>query len=542
MTWWLSAAVAGVAAVLLGPAGPAGAHAVLSDSNPPPGSVVPALPAEIRLAFNEPVRAVPGRTVVVGPDGKRINAGDPAASPGALSIRLRSAEPRTGTYVVSYRVISADSHPVSGSFSFSVGAPSAGPVAAVPTGTDPAVRAAVPAARFAGYLGLVLLIGPAVMLAVWYPRRLPRRVPLRLARAGLVAVAAGTLAALWLQAPAASGAGPFDVSPAEVRDVVASPFGLILLGRLLAVAVAAALLGGLRRRPGWRRGTALALTAAAGLATWPLTGHPVASPHAALLVAADVLHLAAMGLWIGGLVCLWAVVLRRADPRELRLILPSWSRWAMVAVYWLVAAGLVQALVQAGGWAAVTGSAYGRVLLAKAALVVAMLAAAAASRRLVRRGTATAAPARLRRTVRAEAAVALAVLAATAVLVQLSPGRTGDVEAAAAARAGGYTATLTSALYAVQLEVYPATVGEYNSFHAYVFTPEGRPLPVAEWTVTAALPERGIEPMPNPVFTLTGNQGLGNLTFPLRGEWRLAITLRVSDFDQATVTALVPVG
>ena len=133
------------------------------------------------------------------------------------------------------------------------------------------------------------------------------------------------------------------------------------------------------------------------------------------------------------------------------------------------------------------------------------------------------------------------MLAASAVLVQLGPGRNVDVEAAAAARAQGFSATLNSPLYAVQLEVYPATVGEYNSFHAFVFTPDGRPLPVVEWTVTAALPEQGIEPMPNPVYSLLGNQGLGNLTFPLAGQWRLTLTLRVSDFDQATVTVQVPV-
>ncbi|GAA4255819.1 CopD family protein [Dactylosporangium darangshiense] len=535
------AAVFGVAGALVAPAGVAGAHAVLSESNPRPGEVVQSLPAQIRLGFNEPVRAVPGKTVVVGPDGKRLNAGDPVPSADGLSIRLRGADQPTGTYVVSYRVISADSHPVSGSFTFSVGAPSAAPVAEVPVGTHPAVRVAVPAAKYAGYLGLVLLIGPMVMLAMWYPRRLPRRVPLRLARAGLVTVAASTLAALWLQAPAASGAAPFDVSPAELRDVVASPFGLILLGRLLALAAAAMLLGRLRRRPGWRLGSALTVTAVAGLSTWPLTGHPVAAPHAALLVAADVLHLAAMGMWIGGLVALWAAVLRRADPRELRLILPSWSRWAMIGVYWLVAAGLVQALVQLGGWSSLTGSGYGRAVVVKAGLVAAVLGVAAVSRRLVRRGSATAAPARLRRAVGIEAAIAIVVLAVSAVLVQLTPGRTVDVEAAAAARARGFATTLTSPLYAVQFEVYPATVGEYNSFHAFVYTPEGKPLPVAEWTVTVALPEQGIEPMANPVFTLTGNQGLGNITFPMRGQWSLVITLRISDFDQATVTTPIAV-
>ncbi|MFI5915176.1 copper resistance CopC/CopD family protein [Dactylosporangium sp. NPDC051541] len=536
------AAAVGVLFVLVSPALPANAHAVLSESNPRPGSIVSSLPGEVRLAFNEAVHAVPGKTVVVGPDGKRLNAGDPEVTDGALVVKLRAADQANGTYVVSYRVISADSHPVSGSFTFSVGEPSSGPAAAVPTGTDPIVRALIPAAKYAGYLGLVLLIGPAVMLAVWYPRRLSRHVPLRLARAGLYLLGAGAVASLWLQAPAASGAALLDVAPAELWEVLTSEFGLLLVARLAALAAVAVLLPRLSRRPDQRLGLGLTLVAVGGLVTWPLTGHPVASPYAPLLVAADVLHLAAMGVWIGGLIVLVAVLLRRADPRELRLILPSWSRWAMISVYWLVAAGVVQALVQTGSVAAVTDSTYGRLILLKVGLVVAVLAAAALSRRYVQRGIGTAAtPFKLRRTVGIEAAVAMLVLAASAVLVQITPGRTIDVEAAAAAQARGFATTLTSPLYAVQFDIFPAAVGEYNSFHAYVYTPEGKPLEVVEWTVTAALPAQGIEPMPNPVYSLLGNQGLGNLTFPMAGQWKLTLTLRVSDFDQATVTVQVPV-
>ncbi|MEU7866489.1 copper resistance protein CopC [Dactylosporangium sp. NPDC049140] len=536
-TWWLLAVLAGVLGVLVAPARPAAAHAVLTTSSPAPGALVASAPAEIRLTFNEPVRVVPGRSQVVAPDGKRIDDGDPAPAGDGLTIRLRAVDRPTGTYVVSYRVISGDSHPVSGSFTFSVGAPSTPAAGTEPIGTDPIVRVAVPVAKYAGYAGLVLLVGSAAMLALWYPRRLPRRPLLRLARAGVAAIAGGTVAGLWLQAPAASGAALLDVSPAELREVVLSPFGLAMLGRLAALAVAAILVARLRRRPGRRLGLALLVTAAAGLVTWPLAGHPVASPFAGLLVGADVVHLGAMGLWLGGLAGLRAVVLRRADPRELRLILPSWSRWAMASVYWLVAAGTLQAVVQMGGWAAIGSSAYGRTLLVKVGLVAAVLAVAAWSRRMVQRGR----PGRLRRAVGVEAGIAAVVLAASAVLVQLAPGRTAGVEAQAAAQAQGFATTLTSPLYAVQFEVYPAEVSEYNSFHAFVYSPEGKPLPVVEWTVTASLPERGIEPMPNPVFTVTGNQGLGNITFPMAGRWRLSITLRVSDFDQATVTADVPV-
>ncbi|ASW54831.1 copper resistance CopC/CopD family protein [Plantactinospora sp. KBS50] len=537
----LLVALAALFASLAGPARPASAHAVLSTASPEQGSVVPAPPERVLLVFNEPVTVVPGRTQVVGPDGKRLNVGDPVRTPRGLEITVRATSRPLGTYLVSYRVISADSHPVSGAFTFSVGAPSASAPTA-DTGTDPVVRAAVPAAKYLGYLGLTLSVGPLLMLAWWYPRRLPRRGPLRLVRAGLGLVALGALASFWVQAPSSSGAGLFDVSGVELAQIARSGFGVLLLIRLLIVAAVAALVGRVRRGGTGRwRGAALVGLGLAGLLTWPLTGHPVASPHSALLIAADLTHLATMAIWLGGLVFLGAFLLRRADRRELRLVLPRWSRLAAVAVYWLVMAGLLQALVQVGTLSALVGSGYGRLLLVKTALLGATLGVAAVSRRLVRRHTAPDRPGALSRLVRAEVGITTVVLAVSAVLVQTNPGRTIDVEAVAAARAEGFSTTLTSPLYSLQFEVFPATVGEYNALHAFVYTPEGKPLPVLEWTVTAALPERGIEPVDNPVASLLGNQGLGNVTFPLPGRWELSLTLRTSDIDQATVKTTVDV-
>ncbi|MFC7530892.1 copper resistance CopC/CopD family protein [Actinoplanes sp. GCM10030250] len=538
--WCLLAVVLGACVAVGLPAGPASAHAVLTAAVPQQGSVVPTFPEAVLLTFNESVRIVPGRTQVVGPDGKRLNAGDPEPVPGGLSIALRATDRPLGTYLVSFRVISGDSHPVSGSFTFSVGAPSAGAPQAVDAGVDPVVRVATSTAKYAGYLGVVLVIGPVLMLAWWYPRRLSRRPLSGLFRTGLAVIAVSTIAGIWLQAPASSGAGVLDVSLVELRDVLLSPFGAAMIARLLVVAAAAAVVGRVRRRPSRSLALVLLALAAGGLVTWPLTGHPAASPQSTVLVLADVVHLGAMGLWAGGLICL-LVVLRRADVRELRVILPAWSRWAMIAVYWLIAAGVLQAVVQMGGWAELVDTPYGRLVLIKSSLVAVVLAVAAVSWRLVRRaGPATART--LRWTVGAEVAVIVGVLVATTALVQTNPGRTVDVEAEAAAKARGFATTLTSPLYAIQFDVFPAKVGEFNTLHAYVYTPEGKPLQVQEWKVTAALPAMGIEPMDNPVASLGANQGLGNLSFPFPGEWDVRLTLRVSEIDQATVTTTIPVS
>jgi copper transport protein len=544
------AVAVGLAGALVVPAAPASAHAVLTSATPAQGSIVAAVPDEIRLTFSEPVRVVPGRTQVIAPDGKRISDGDPVGAGARLRITLRPAGPAQGTYLVSYRVISADSHPIGGSFTFSVGAPSAAAPRPARDGAHPGVAVAVPTAKYLGYAGIVLVVGPLLMLLWLWPGRLGRRGPLRLVWTGLGLIAAGALAALWLQAPYSSGAAPFDVTGAELGRVLGDRFGVAMLVRLAVVAAVAYVVwrahrrGALRRPATWRTVAPLAVLGAVGLATWPMSGHPAASPLPPVSAVADAVHLASMAVWLGGLVMLLGLLLRRADRRELRLILPAWSRWATLAVYWLVAAGVTQALIEVGGPRELVGTAYGRLVLVKVGLLAAVLAVAAYSRRLARAaGSAPARPAgRLRRSVAAEVAVAAVVLVASAALVQTTPGRAAGVEAAAAAQAEGFAETLTSPLYSVQVEIFPAQVGPYNTLHAFLYAPDGRPLAPAEWTVTGALPGAGIEPIDNPVVTIRGNQGIGPVNFPVPGRWRLRLTIRVSETEQATVTATVPVG
>ncbi|GGK03927.1 transport integral membrane protein [Pilimelia anulata] len=535
------AALVGALSVPAGPAQPASAHAILTAATPQQGSVVPQAPPTVTLVFNEPVVPVAGRTQVVAPDGKRINVGDPVVDGPRLSIAIRAADRPLGTYVVSYRIVSADNHTIPGAFAFSVGAPSE-PPQAEDTGVNPTVETAAAAARYAGYAGLTLTVGPLLLLLVLWPRRLSRRGPLRMVAAGFGLLTVSTLASLWLQAPYSSGAGLFDVSGAELRQVALSRFGLVLLARLALIAVAALLvreiLGAGRTRPAR---IALVGVLLAGAATWPLAGHQIASPLPAVMVAADMVHLLSMAVWLGGLALLVGFLLRRADPRELHVILPAWSRWAAAAVCCLVLGGAVQALVQVGALDLLPRTDYGRLVIAKLVLMAGMLAVAAFSRRLVRRRKGPSYATSLRRSVWAELGIAALILAASAALAQTTPARSAAVEATAQAKAKGFATTLNSPLYAVQFEIFPVQLGENNTFHAFVYTPDGKPLDVAEWKVTAALPGRGIEPMDNPVAPLLGNQGLGGINFPVPGDWQLRVTIRVSDIDEATVTATVPV-
>ncbi|WP_305784513.1 copper resistance CopC/CopD family protein [Symbioplanes lichenis] len=527
---------------LLIPAAPASAHAALATAVPEPGSVVRSAPAEIVIRFTENIGAVPSRTQVLAPDGKRIT-GDVRAEGPLLRIAIRTADRPLGTYLVSYRIVSADSHPVGGAMTFSVGAPSARPAESDPTGVHPSVEAAGPVLRFLGYAGLTLTVGPALMLALLWPRRLARRGPIRLVRAGLVLTAGATLGQLWTQAPATSGAALGNVSAVELADVLASPFGLTLTARLAVLAVAAALIPPvLRGAPGRWRSVTLLVLAAGGFATWPLTGHANESPLRGVIVAADVVHIAAMAVWLGGLVTLSVFLLRRAHPRVLGKILPTWSRWAGLSVVWLAGAGVVQAVVQVGSVGALATTAYGRLLLVKVAVLAAVLGVAALAHRFVRRSrVVTAGPGTLRRTVGIEVAATVVVLGLSAVLVQTTPGRN-EVADREAPATKGVSSTLSSDLFTLQYDIYPVEIGEFNTVHAFTYTPEGKPLAAPEWTVTTRLKDQDLEPVSEPMLPLTPrNDAMGSLTFPLPGTYEISFTVRTTEIDQATVRTTITV-
>ncbi|MEU8237601.1 copper resistance protein CopC [Actinoplanes missouriensis] len=523
-------------------AAPASAHAALVGSDPGMGTIVPDAPNRVTLTFSESVQLIPGKIRVIAPDGSQADQGDPSVSGGEVTVPLRSGGGR-GTYLVSYRVISADSHPVAGTITYSVGAASTPPAASAEdqVRVDPVVRALIPVGKYLGYVGLVLLVGPVLVLALLWPQRLDRSGPGRLIWTGIGLVTGSTLLGLYLQAPYTLGVGLFDVRVGDLRDVLGSTFGAVMLVRL-GVVIAAAfllrpLLGGPRGGGGGESKLDLALLGVLGvaaLATWPLTGHPTASPVAGVSVVIDAIHLAAMAVWLGGLVMLFGFLLPRANGRELGAILPIWSRWAAAAVGALIFAGVVQALMEVASLDGLINSTYGRLILAKIGLAAIVIGVAAYSRKLVRDRSAEEAPGPLRRIVSIELAITAVVLAITAALVQISPPRTAEAAETGAASTT-VTQTLTAEKMSLQVDIFPAAVGN-NSIHLYAYTPDNKPLPVVEWKATAALADKGIEPIEIPLLRITDFHAIGDIALPAAGEWTFKFTARTSDIDQSTMT------
>jgi copper transport protein len=528
----------GLLCVALGPASPAFAHAALVGSDPQDGSVVPDAPNQVTLTFTESVQLVTGKIQVLGPDNKRADQGQPQATGDTITIPLRSGGGR-GTYLVSFRVISADSHPVGGTITYSVGAASTTPTGApAPEKVDPVVRALIPVGKYLGYAGLVLLVGPVLVLALLWPHRLSRGGPARLVHTGIGLILGSTLLGLWLQGPYAEGTGLFGASFADFRDVLGSTYGAVMLVRLGVIIAAAVLLRPLLKGSGGESKADLALLGVLGvaaLATWPLTGHPTASPVAGVSVVVDAIHLASMSVWLGGLVMLVSFLLPRANERELSAILPIWSRWAATAVASLLIAGTIQALIEVASFKGLVDSTYGRLILVKVALALCVIGVAAISRKVVQNRTAESGPKPLRRLVFAELAVTMVILGVTAALVQIPPPRTAQEVASVTDTDKTITQTVTNPTMALQVDIFPAVVGN-NSIHLYAYTPENKPLSVVEWTATAALPAKGIEPIQVPLLRITDFHAIGDIALPQAGEWTFKFTVRTSDIDESTLS------
>ncbi|MFJ6074728.1 copper resistance CopC/CopD family protein [Streptomyces sp. NPDC093065] len=381
--------------LLLTGAGPASAHAALGSTDPGDGTVLRRAPAHVTLTFSESVGLRDDSFRVLDPGGHRVRTGEAGRADGrADTARVAlPGELGEGTYTVAWRVVSADSHPVSGAFTFSVGKPSqaAAPVDTGPT-EDPLTAALHKAARYLSYLAAALLVGTAAFAALCRP---PDPAPLRrpLVAAWWTLLAA-TVALLVLRAPYEAGTGPSAaLDPAALRATLTTRPGVLLLVRLgLLVPVALFLVHAARTvraapasgtdRPRWRTPlAAVGAVLAVGLAlTWAAAEHASAGIQVPVAMTSSVLHLLATSVWLGGLVAL-LTTLRASRPAPDAATVARFSRTAFAAVTVLVVTGVYQSWRGLGSWQALTGSTYGRLLLAKVVLVAVLLAAAAVSRR-----------------------------------------------------------------------------------------------------------------------------------------------------------------
>ncbi|MER5438326.1 copper resistance protein CopC [Streptomyces sp. NPDC002790] len=419
-TWQLVLLFIAVTGALLAGAAPASAHAALTGSDPKQGAVVDAAPKKVSLTFSESVAISDGAVRVLDPAGKRVDDGK-VAHPGGTTyaVGLHSGLP-DGTFTVTYQVVSADSHPVAGAYTFSIGAPSkTSAVVADQNAGGGVVGGIYGVARYVSYAGFALLVGGAAFVLGCWRRGAGSKPVQRVVVGAWTALTAATMAMLLMRG-SYTGSGKlgdiFDMS--LLGQVLQTKTGAALTSRLLLLAAAALFIAvlfgayakkneetaqgsadgedtGAKERNDLTFGLSVGGTVvAAGLAaTWAMAEHASTGIQAGLAMPVDVLHLLAVATWFGGLTTL-LVALYRVPTIE-GSVVRRFSRVAFCSVLVLVATGLYQSWRQVGSWSALTGTAYGQLLMVKVGLVAVLVGVAWISRKWTARltETATAAPA-----------------------------------------------------------------------------------------------------------------------------------------------------
>ncbi|MGW4429177.1 copper resistance protein CopC [Streptomyces tendae] len=667
------------ACALLAGAGPASAHAALSGSDPREGAVVDKAPAQVSLTFSESVSMDDDSLRVLDPKGKRVDDGKPSGTGGtAYSVKLHAGLP-DGTYTVTYQVVSADSHPVSGAYTFSVGAPSETSVTVSGQGAGGGfVGGLYGVGRYVSYAGFAVLVGGAAFVLACWPRGSGVRVVQRFVVSGWLSLTAATLLLLLLRG-SYTGSGKvadiFDLG--LLGDVLQTKAGAALVSRLLLLAAAALFIAVLfgaydKREDEEKRDLTFGLAVggsvvAVGLAaTWAMSEHASVGLQAGLAMPVDVVHLIAVATWLGGLTALLVALYRGpADTPVPALAVSRFSRVAFGSVIALVVTGTYQSWRQLGSWTAFTDTRYGQLLLVKIGLVAVLVgvayfsrrwtaqlaeatpaaAGAAAARRgekgagkastkasanasaktgakagtktsgdasaktgtkasgnakVAEKGSGTtkgsgtakesgaakgtggsqraaqlarqraavdaarqkrqrdADPNRfgLRRSVLAEAGIAVVLLVVTTVLTQTEPGRTEEEAKAAGTSSAGSSAPATGAVTldmpfdtgsqngkgVVRVELDPARVGA-NDLHLYVERPDGTAFDIPEVKVALTQKAKDIGPLPvAPDHITTGHWSASGVQIPMAGDWEVSVTVRTSDIDQVTISKNTQIG
>ena len=533
-------------AVLLIGASPASAHAELVSTDPEEGAVLEAAPASVTLTFNEPVRLTSQEVAVYDAEGDPVDA-TAAASDVEVRVALPgAADLADGTYVVSWNVLSGDGHPISGALTFSVGAPSATVSAPPEPETSSTVLEVVrDLVTVVSLVGLLLAAGLALFLAHVLPRSWEGGdVRGRLRRLLVYAAGAGAVGAI-LQVPVAAVYG----QGLELTDVVSALDPGQVVNELVSAALVVIGLGVVARvastsPPGQTAARVLTGGALLALIGPSLVGHTRAFAPAPVLVMWDVIHVTAGAVWLGGLVGL-VLSLRALSGREV-LAAQTLSRFSTMAGFALVvvaAAGAFLAWRILGSWAGFVETTYGRLLLTKIAIALAVAATGGwnrwrtlpAVRAAAGFGERERAASAVTRTVRVEAVLLVVLLSVTGFLVSRSPRPAPVTVASGSTGVGAATAGELRVLAAMD----PRRTGS-NTLLVQVQDAAGEPYDPPAHPVVSLRTE-GLDVGEVTMRPVGAGTYRGEVVVPRAGEWEVQVSIRLTRFENPVTTVRLTV-
>ena len=497
--------VTAVAAAALALPAAAWAHAALLKTVPEASRTINSAPPEVRLTYSEPIEPRFAIVSVTDAAGRQVTNGQPASAPGSPQTLVTPLEHvPEGWYLVFWRVISADGHPVRGAFTFAVGPnPGPPPQFRVPSLSETATTTRLLVSRWLTFLSVLSALGLFVLRAL-IARPVARTVRGTSLRTLNVAFAIAVAISL-LVIPVYVVIATAEFTLRSVWDLGAivpvardSGFGkdfldLELVFALFAAAAGVALFVDRPEREQRSVVELLALPAAliagaAALLLPALAGHAGQKSPRGLALPLDVFHLGAVAVWLGGLiglVVLWLSVERAGRSTVLAYVVPRFSAVAFCSVLLLIGTGTGQALLELPTLASLWQTSYGQALLWKIGLLAAALVLAgvnlARTKPRLQAGDPSA-PTLLRRLVQGEIVFVVAALFAAAVLSSLAPPSSALAKVqnvAARVGPGPVTATVSKSPYKVRVQVQPNRAAVPNAF-SLTLTRDGKPVPGAE--------------------------------------------------------------
>jgi copper transport protein len=494
------------------------AHASLVSTEPRDGSMVAQAPSKVELRFNEAV--TPAVIRLIDAEGSERNDAAVDARNETIAITLPENLP-PGTQLVSYRVVSADGHPVSGSMVFSIGM---GKSAMVRASSGSALAMLIWLSRIGIYIGLFVGVGGALFDAWIAPGRARRTT---------------TVAALWLGfcgAVVSLGCQGLDLLGLSIGGIltiapwqaaIATSLGPALL--IAAAAMGVAAVAGRCTSVGAARTLSGVAMIGVGLSL-AASGHASTAPPQWVTRPGLFLHGVGVAYWVGALPPLLA--LARGPAQALLPALNRFSRVAVPVVGVLVLSGLVLAIIQLEDVHALIDTRYGWILSIKSALVLVFLGVAARNRfRLtpaLESGSQNTRP--LLRAIAIECAVVIGILALVAGWRFTPPPRS-----LVAAAPAPLVLHIHSDKAMFQVLVSPRKAGT-DSFVLQIMSGDAAPLQAKEVTLILSQPARGIEPFERAaVRDADGNWTVRNVPIPFAGRWRLRVDALVTDFEKITL-------
>ncbi|MBG0741516.1 copper resistance protein CopC/CopD [Paeniglutamicibacter antarcticus] len=531
----LALLLATLTVVLVLPPAPALAHTALLYTTPVEGAVLAQAPTVVELAFDEQVSLIPdGLQLYDGSGGHRTVSGEEVDAIVRVNLPSNLGE---GSYALGWRVISADSHPASGTLSFIVGRASASVPTIAKSYTGP-VDVLYGVLTALGYLGLFYLVGLTVFDI--FVARTAAVAPLLPRVAALVSVCAYVVL-VPLTAVRELGLGlsallqPTALTPGWSGSAVLT---LLLAGTGVALML---LRGRLPRREGFWVGTVGAGTALASVLP---VGHTRTFGPGWLVMGADLVHAATAAVWLGGLVALILHVnrarRRKDNPGKAAVVLGRFSTLAGGLVVLLGVTGTILAVVMVGSVTALVTSSYGRLLLIKLGVVAVIGAFAVWNRfglvpHLAREAITGIAWRRLALAIRLEVLGVVLVVGLTSALTLQNP-RATDTPADPAAVGTPVVADLGAGHLTGRFS--PGTAG-VNVITFDLTDAGGAPIvPLGMPQVSVAEPNLSLGPVTAKVeLGTTPGSYRAVVVLPVAGQWKITTAVRINELEQPAAVA-----